>query len=230
MKHQFQLNNRVAVIDIGSNSVRLMMTENGKKLYKLVEITRLSLGMSEDGRISDTSAERTVTAVLHFYEKAKADGADKIYAFATACCRNASNGNEFVDKIYSLCGLRVEIIDGETEAKIGFLGACGNSGGVIDIGGASTEIIVKTDGETKYAKSVNIGVVRLFEWANNDRLKTELKVKEQIAELRNKCQGIVIFLQSAGRQLRWQACYKNFRRIIPIKFTVTYSPKVRLLR
>ena len=173
---------RIAVIDIGSNSVRLMMSLSGKTLYKKVMITRLSQNMREDGSLSFESAERTASAVLRFYEDAKADGADKIYAFATAACRNAKNGKEFAKSVYDRCGLEIDIVDGETEAQIGFLGATGGrDGGVIDIGGASTEVMVVSNGNT-YAKSVNVGVVKLYEWANNDKAKTEEIVDKKILE------------------------------------------------
>ena len=85
-----------------------------------------------------------------------------ICAFATAAVRAAENGKEFTERVKELCGLSVEVISGEEEAEIGILGALrGGDGGVIDIGGASTEIVVKTQGEIVYKKSVNIGVVRL---------------------------------------------------------------------
>lgn len=158
------------------------MSENGKTLYKKVLITRLSQNMSEDGRLSFESAERTASAVLRFYEEGVNDGAEKVYAFATAACRNAKNGKEFADSVFNKCGLKIDIIDGKTEARIGFLGATsGGNGGVIDIGGASTEIMTSVNGEV-YAKSVNIGVVKLYEWANNDFELSKKFVSDKIAE------------------------------------------------
>lgn len=177
------LSDKIAVIDIGSNSVRLMISKSGKTLYKKVEVTRLSQDMSECGELSHASAERTAMAVLRFYDLAKQEKVKNVLAFATACVRNAVNGKEFIDNIYNACGLNVEIISGELEAKMGYVGALnGKDGGIIDIGGASTEVMVVAGGEKKYAKSVNVGVVKLFEKCDNDKNQTQKEVDERINE------------------------------------------------
>ena len=153
---------KFAVIDIGSNSVRLMFVADGKVLYKALNTTRLGEGLAEYPRLKPEALERTAQAVAEFYARAINEGAERVLSFATAAARSAENGREFVDRVQALCGLRVEIIFGEEEAEIGILGALGNSdGGVIDVGGASTEIVIKEQGELIFKKSVNIGVVRL---------------------------------------------------------------------
>ena len=156
--------NKYAVIDVGSNSVRLMFVANGKVLYKRLNTTRLSEGLATTSLLKEEAIERSANAVATFYQTAKAEGAEKTFVFATAAVRSASNGQAFVARVKTLCGLEVEIISGETEAEIGILGALGNGdGAIIDIGGASTEIIVRKKGELVYKKSVNIGVVRLHD-------------------------------------------------------------------
>ena len=153
---------KFAVIDIGSNSVRLMFVADGKVLYKGLNTTRLGEGIAEKPILRAAAIERSARAVELFYNKAKEEGAEEICAFATAAVRSAENGAEFTDRVKELCGLSIEVISGEEEAEIGILGALGGAdGGVIDIGGASTEIVVKEQGEIVYKKSVNIGVVRL---------------------------------------------------------------------
>ena len=153
---------KFAVIDIGSNSVRLMFVADGKVLYKGLNTTRLGEGIAEQPILRAAAIERSARAVELFYNKAKEEGAQEVFAFATAAVRSAENGAEFTDRVKELCGLSVEVISGEEEAEIGILGALGGAdGGVIDIGGASTEIVVKSQGEIIYKKSVNIGVVRL---------------------------------------------------------------------
>ena len=153
---------KFAVIDIGSNSVRLMFVADGKVLYKTLNTTRLGEGLAEQPLLKPEAIERSAKAVCDFYAKAKAEGAESVYAFATAAVRSAENRHLFLDKVEADCGLRIEVISGEEEAEIGILGALGNAdGGVIDIGGASTEIVVKQSGALIYKKSVNIGVVRL---------------------------------------------------------------------
>lgn len=161
---------KFAVIDIGSNSVRLMFVADGKVLYKALNTTRLGEGLADKPFLKPDAIERSAKAVCDFYAKALSEGAEKVFAFATAAVRSAENRALFLDKVEKDCGLRIEVISGEEEAEIGILGALGNAdGGVIDIGGASTEIVIKNAGTMVYKKSVNIGVVRLKDSCGRDR-------------------------------------------------------------
>lgn len=161
---------KFAVIDIGSNSVRLMFVADGKVLYKRLHTTRLGEGLAEAPRLKTEAIERSALAVSDFYTQAKTAGAEEIVAFATAAVRTAENRAEFLDRVNSLCGLTVEVVSGEEEAELGILGALGErDGGVIDVGGASTEIVVKQAGELVYKKSVDIGVVRLKDKCGRDK-------------------------------------------------------------
>ena len=161
---------KYGIIDIGSNSVRLMISKNGKTLYKIVEIVKLAEGMTERNGLTTQASERTVRTVVSFYDKAKAENVDEVYAFATAAVRNAANGAEFVDKVKAACGLEIEVVSGETEAMLGRLGALGNAdGGVIDSGGASTEVVVVNGGNVVYSKSVNVGAVSVKDACGQDR-------------------------------------------------------------
>ncbi len=159
---------RFAVIDIGSNSVRLMFVADGKILYKRLLTTRLGEGIAHSPYLKEEAIERTATAVASFFGQAKGEGAEEVYAFATAAVRSAQNRLSFLERVEGLCGLKVEVIAGETEAEIGLLGALGEEdGGVIDIGGASTEIVVKKQSKIVYKKSVDLGVVRLKDECEN---------------------------------------------------------------
>ena len=161
---------KFAVIDIGSNSVRVMFVADGKVLYKSLNTTRLGEGIAHTPYLKSEAIERSAKAVTEFYEKAKAEGAEEIVAFATAAVRSAKNGNAFVFRVKELCPLDVEVISGEEEAEIGILGALGQAdGAVIDVGGASTEIVVKERGNIVYKKSANIGVVRLKDKCGRDK-------------------------------------------------------------
>lgn len=170
---------KFAVIDVGSNSVRLMFVADGKILYKEVNTTRLGEGVAEAPILRKDAIERSANAVASFYEKAKSEGAQHVAVFATAAVRSAENRAEFLDRVRELCGLSVEVISGEEEAEIGILGALGNAdGAVIDIGGASTEIVVKKDGKLIYKKSVDIGVVRLKDKCGRDKTALEKMARE----------------------------------------------------
>ncbi|MBE5745436.1 MAG: hypothetical protein E7355_04810 [Clostridiales bacterium] len=161
---------RFAVIDIGSNSVRLMFVADGKVLYKRVNTTRLGEGIATRAILQDVAIERTARAVADFYAAAKCEGAQSVFAFATAAVRAAENGKAFVARVRELCGLDVEIISGETEAELGVLGALGDKdGAVIDLGGASCELVVRRNAAIIYKKSVDVGVVRLKDTCGRDK-------------------------------------------------------------
>ena len=182
---------KFAVIDIGSNSVRLMFVADGKVLYKGLNTTRLGEGIAEKPILRAAAIERSARAVEFFYNKAKAEGAQEVYAFATAAVRSAENGADFTDRVQELCPLKVEVISGEEEAEIGILGALGGAdGGVIDIGGASTEIVVKDQGELVYKKSVNIGVVRLKDKCGREKdalVETSKNAAKEFGEIPKAC-------------------------------------------
>lgn len=129
------------VIDIGSNSVRLMLNQNGVTVYKKVKMTRLAEHLGEGRFLSKEAMLRTVNAVVDFVEVAKSEKPDNIYVFATAAVRLSVNGNEVVQAIKDGTGIDVDVVSGELEALLGVKGALKNEDGtLIDIGGGSTEI------------------------------------------------------------------------------------------
>lgn len=165
---------KFAVIDVGSNSVRLMLVADGNVLYKTLQTTRLGEGLAERPVLHAQAILRTATAVAEFAKRATEEGAGKVFAFATASVRSAENGREFLDKAKSLSGLDVEVVSGEEEAELGLLGALGvEDGAVMDVGGASTEIVVKQDGAIVYKKSVDVGVVRIKDKLGRDKTVVE---------------------------------------------------------
>lgn len=153
---------KYGVIDIGSNSVRLMLSNGQKTLYKSVKTTRLAEGMGEQLLLKAEPIDRTAHAVSFFKKQAISDGADKVFAFATAAVRQANNSNDFLHAVKSVCGLDVEVICGQMEATLGVKGALNcNDGAIIDVGGASTEVSVVKDGKIIYCKSIDLGVVKI---------------------------------------------------------------------
>lgn len=174
---------KIAAIDIGSNSVRLMMWADGKTLYKRINTTRLGEGLVSTGVMSPAAMQRTAAAVRDFAAAAAEDGAAKVYAFATAAVRRAANREEFLGEVRRVAGIEVDVISGEEEAEIGILGALGNSdGGMIDVGGASTEIIVRRGGKSVYAHSADVGAVRLYDACGRDYDKLNGFITAALAE------------------------------------------------
>ena len=172
---------KYGVIDIGSNSVRLMINESGKTLYKKVKTTRLAENMSADGCLSIEAVERTVLAVSFFVKEAKEQLVDKISVFATAAVRKAKNAVYFNSAVKEACDVIVDVLSGEDEAKAGYLGALvGGNGAVLDVGGASTELSVVVDGNAIYSKSIYLGAVTTTDICGQDLLKATYHAKEQI--------------------------------------------------
>ena len=161
---------KYAVIDIGSNSVRLMLWADGP-LYKRVVTTRLAEGLSASGVLSDEACSRTVAAIGGLCREGRDAGA-RIAAFATAAVRSAANGRAFCNRVKRECGVEVDVVSGEEEALLGLCGALGDSdGGIIDIGGASTEVCIRRGGNIAFSVSLPVGVVRLLERCGQDKEK-----------------------------------------------------------
>lgn len=172
---------KICAIDTGSNSVRLLMWADGRSLYKKIETTRLGEGLAATGRISEAAMRRTALAIGKFADEARAQGADRIYVFATAAARRAENGAKFVRLVEQTCGLETDVLSGEEEARLGFIGALGGKdGGIIDVGGASSEVTVGRGGKILYAKSLDLGAVRLTEMCGGDAEKTRNVISSRL--------------------------------------------------
>lgn len=153
----------LSVIDIGSNSVRLMLETPQKLNKKITVTTRLGEGLCA-GVLTQESMTRSVKAIAELKITATRAGATEVYVFATEAVRAAKNGADFCDAVYAQTGLTVDVLAPETEAQIGFLGATfgfSGSAAVIDVGGASTEIATGAGGKVEKAASIPVGAVRL---------------------------------------------------------------------
>lgn len=164
---------RYGIIDIGSNSVRLLVSDDEKRVFKKINTTGLGRGLALSGRLGEENMLVTAKAAADFADEAKAAGCEEIYAFATEAVRSAANRLEFVTMLEKY-GLTIDIVDGKDEATLGFSGAytegvcC-----VIDIGGASTELAVGDEKGLIYAKSVPAGLVRIFDNCGEDYKKID---------------------------------------------------------
>lgn len=175
----------ISVIDIGSNSVRLMLWADGNTLYKRINTTRLGEGLGRSQKLSAEAIERTALAVAEYCAEGRALKAD-VYAFATAAARSARNVQVLCERIKALCGLEVDIVSGSEEALLalhGALGAC-ESGGIIDIGGASTEICLKENGRVIDSRSLNLGAIRLFEQCGDNAELLKRGIEHSLKEVR----------------------------------------------
>ena len=173
---------KYAIIDIGSNSVRLMLWADGKTLYKRISTTRLGQGIA-GGVLLQAAMERTVQAVKEFAAIAQSEGAF-CYAFATAAVRAGKNGGDFCKRVKSATGIEVDVVSGEEEAQLAILGALGkDDGGIIDIGGASAEVSATRRGKPYFSVSLPVGAVRLFDACGDDKDKLEGEIARAISPL-----------------------------------------------
>jgi exopolyphosphatase/guanosine-5'-triphosphate,3'-diphosphate pyrophosphatase len=161
---------RVAVIGIGSNSVRLLVADCQDGNYRVVLRdrcgTRLFAGL-QGGALSKESLEGSCTAACGMALQARALGAANTYAFATSAARDAENGQELRDMLLERAEIELDICTGEEEARLSYYGAA-RPGlcGLIDIGGGSTEWTIGRDGVPLAAVSLQMGAVRLHQASN----------------------------------------------------------------
>ena len=171
---------RVAAIDCGTNSIRLLVADVNLATGQLVDldrrmtIVRLGQGVDKTGRLAPEALERTFAACRDYATIIKELGAERLRFVATSASRDASNREDFVRGVLDILGVEPEVITGDEEAELSFTGATAELTGradllslakpylVVDIGGGSTEFVVGDDA-VRAARSVNIGCVRMTE-------------------------------------------------------------------
>lgn len=160
---------KYAVIDIGTNSCRLLIAElvNNKicPIYRTLITTRLGENIKDTTLLSDAALNRTVDALNEFHNIMKSYEVNSYRAIATSAVREADNKAEFVRIVQAKCNINVDVISGEEEAFLSYLGVkhsleLEQAPVVIDLGGGSTEIIY----EDKFFSSIPIGAVKVLEY------------------------------------------------------------------
>ncbi len=185
---------QVAVIDCGTNSIRLLIAETSgstiKELIRTMEIVRLGQGVDENKAFHPDAINRTLLAVKSFKEIIDKNKVDRIRFCATSATRDATNRNLFIDGVRDILNVQVEVIPGEEEAALSFTGATyqleQGSGPflVVDIGGGSTEFVYG-DKKVMSAKSVNIGCVRMSERHLTSQPPTMDQIASAIVDIDN---------------------------------------------
>ena len=163
---------RVAAIDCGTNSIRLLIAdvqgENFREVNREMEIVRLGQGVDQTGEFHPDAIVRTLAAVDKFALEITRRGVEKIRFCATSATRDATNRDLFIEGVKTRLGIAPDVISGEEEARLSFAGATKDLPDslapflVIDIGGGSTEFVIGNR-NVESAKSVNIGCVRMAE-------------------------------------------------------------------
>jgi exopolyphosphatase/guanosine-5'-triphosphate,3'-diphosphate pyrophosphatase len=183
---------RVAAIDCGTNSIRLLIADiaggNFKEVLRTMEIVRLGQGVDQNKAFHPDAIDRTLKAVELFRDQIASKGVEKIRFCATSATRDASNRNLFIDGVRDILGIEVEVIPGEEEAELSFIGATKElrqSDGpflVVDIGGGSTEFVFGSE-KVDFAKSVNIGCVRMSERHLNTQPPSMAQIAQAIVDI-----------------------------------------------
>ncbi|MGW0630627.1 Ppx/GppA phosphatase family protein [Streptomyces sp. NPDC002758] len=168
---------RVAAIDCGTNSIRLLVADADPDTGELVDldrrmtIVRLGQGVDRTGRLAPEALERTFAACREYAAVIKEQGAERLRFVATSASRDAENRDEFVQGVLDILGVEPEVISGDQEAEFSFTGATRELTGredltkpylLVDIGGGSTEFVVGAE-HVGAARSVDVGCVRMTE-------------------------------------------------------------------
>jgi len=174
---------RKGVIDIGSNTVKLLVADvQGTQVMPVVSkdrTTRLGEGVDQTHHLTHTAIARTVQAIADFQKEARTLGATEIIALTTSAARDAENRAEFLQAVHAQCGLEAQVITGEREAELIFRGVSSDSEWsaqpllVIDVGGGSAEFIQGKAGQVELLQSSPLGALRLTEKFGEDK-HTEL--------------------------------------------------------
>jgi exopolyphosphatase / guanosine-5'-triphosphate,3'-diphosphate pyrophosphatase len=166
---------RIAVVDIGTNSTRLLVCEReGERITDELErestVTRLGAGVDADGCLAEESMDRVYEALDRYREQWDRHDVDAAVAVLTSAVRDATNGDEFAESVKERYGLEPHVLSGDEEARLTFLGAMSERDPddrtptvVVDIGGGSTEIVVGHGHEATFHVSTQAGVVRQTE-------------------------------------------------------------------
>lgn len=188
---------RVAAIDCGTNSIRLLVADvttsfdgarDLRDVHREMRVVRLGQGVDATGELAEEALERTRAALVDYAAIARRKGVQRIRMVATSATRDAKNREDFFSMVRDTLGVDAEVITGDEEARLSFIGAVGDfdpSDGpfvVTDVGGGSTELVVgRWDGaraEIEAAYSADIGCVRLTERC----LHTDPASEQDVAE------------------------------------------------
>jgi exopolyphosphatase/guanosine-5'-triphosphate,3'-diphosphate pyrophosphatase len=151
---------RVAAVDIGSNSTRLLVAEGDAERARASVVTRLGEGVDTTGQLTDAAQLRVLDVLAHFRAAIEEHGCERAAAVMTSAVRDAANGPAFSTRVREALGFAPQILSGDEEARLTYDGAARGREGdclVIDIGGGSTELVL---GGTDFHVSTQIGVVR----------------------------------------------------------------------
>jgi len=219
---------KYASIDIGTNTVLLLIAdidpESGELLSEqnYYRMPRLGYQLTKTGLISEEKIESLIKILFEYNNIAKIEGVQLILTSATYAFRMASNRAEIVKKVFERTGIIIEIISGDKEAELSFLGAIGTNStsmnAVIDIGGGSTEIIIGTNTLKNFSQSFNFGVVNFSDRFSDNNLisginifELERTVRKELSEIPGDYNNLRL-ISLAGTPTTLSAIAQNMKK------------------
>jgi exopolyphosphatase/guanosine-5'-triphosphate,3'-diphosphate pyrophosphatase len=191
---------RVAVIDVGTNSARLLVADVSAGRVRPIErrsrVTRLGRGVDLSGRLSAEAIEDACEAIGEYVATIGEHGAERVDAIATSAVRDAANGGAFIAELRERFALSARVLDGEEEARLTYLGATSEHTPtkptlVVDIGGGSTELIVGAGTEISFHASLQAGVVRHTERHIGSDPPTAVELESLAADVRGLIEAAI---------------------------------------
>jgi exopolyphosphatase/guanosine-5'-triphosphate,3'-diphosphate pyrophosphatase len=189
----------VAAVDIGTNSVRLLITdERGAELERTMRMTRLGQGVDVTGSLRADAIQRTVAVLSEYRASSVRYGVSRVRAVATSAARDADNSRSFFDAAEHALGVRPELLSGEEEARLSFRGATAGLPAeegpflVVDIGGGSTEFVLGESGPEQLI-SVQMGCVRMAE----RHFKADPPAREEVEACLSDVRGLLAPVRAA---------------------------------
>ncbi|WP_182188029.1 phosphatase [Pectinatus frisingensis] len=197
-----------AIIDIGSNTIRLVIYKAENNSYTVLlnkkEMAALA-SYVHDNMMSGAGIDKACHALTTFKKIVNELNISNVYAFATAALRNVANSNQAVQEIEYRTGLKIDVISGRTEATLDFIGIAGTaalkSGLMIDIGGASTELVAYENMKIKQAVSLPLGSLSAYNKYTNHFFPNK--------DEREKISSKILSLLEAEKQINFAAEYQN---------------------
>ena len=218
---------RLAVLDVGSNTVHLLVVDAHRgapplPAYSHKETMRLAQYLQPDGTLAEKGVDTLVSFVREAMQVAEDKGCESVLAFATSALREAPNGEKVLGRVREETGVDLEVLTGEDEARLTFLAVrrwFGWSSGrlaVFDIGGGSLEIAAGSDEQPTVAESVQLGAGRL----TREGLKSDPPDKDEVRALRRRIRlelaAVAGPVLRAGKPQRSVATSKTFRSLARI--------------
>ena len=212
---------KIGTIDIGTNSMRLLTADyqDGKIINrkKYVNTTRIGQGVDNNGYISKEAIDRNIQALKEFKAICDEEGCEYVCCMWTSALRDSKNSDEFIALAKEEAGVDVEVITGDRESNLGFLGVLEGVEKdeleeilVIDIGGGSTEFIVGDKNGVNFCKSENIGALRLTEKFLKHEIVSDKELKQTISFIEDTIEDTINNIKS-----------KNIKKLVGIGGTVT---------